>query len=129
MLFRSLLRPEVSYDDLLEVAGQPDWSGVDDRLPAQVRMQIEVRAKYAGYIERQQDEIERQQRNEETRLPDDLDYSQVAGLSHEVRQKLTEARPTTVGQAGRVPGVTPAAISLLLVHLKKRTLKDKARVA
>jgi tRNA uridine 5-carboxymethylaminomethyl modification enzyme len=127
--FELLLRPEVNYDDLLEIAGHPDWTGVDDRLPAQVRTQIEVRAKYAGYIERQQDEIERQQRNEETRLPDDLDYVQVAGLSHEVRQKLGEARPSTVGQASRVPGVTPAAISLLLVHLKKRTLKDKARVA
>jgi tRNA uridine 5-carboxymethylaminomethyl modification enzyme len=127
--FELLLRPEVGYDDLLEIAGQPDWSGVDDRLPAQVRMQIEVRAKYAGYIERQQDEIERHQRNEETRLPDDLDYLQVSGLSHEVRQKLGEARPATVGQASRVPGVTPAAISLLLVHLKKRTLKDKVRVA
>ena len=127
--FELLLRPEVGYDDLLEIAGQPDWSGVDDRLPAQVRMQIEVRAKYAGYIERQQDEIERHQRNEETRLPDDLDYLQVSGLSHEVRQKLGETRPATVGQASRVPGVTPAAISLLLVHLKKRTLKDKVRVA
>jgi tRNA uridine 5-carboxymethylaminomethyl modification enzyme len=127
--FELLLRPEVSYDDLLEIAGHPEWSGVDDRLPAQVRMQIEVRAKYAGYIERQQDEIERQERNEETRLPEDLDYLQVGGLSHEVRQKLSEARPVTVGQAGRVPGVTPAAISLLLVHLKKRTLQAKARVA
>lgn len=127
--FELLLRPEVNYDDLLEIAGQPDWSGVDDRLPAQVRLQIEVRAKYAGYIERQQDEIERQQRNEETRLPNDLNYAEVSGLSHEVRQKLGEARPGTVGQAGRVPGVTPAAISLLLVHLKKRTLKDRARVA
>jgi tRNA uridine 5-carboxymethylaminomethyl modification enzyme len=127
--FELLLRPEVNYDELLKVAGAPDWSGVDDRLPAQVRTQIEVRAKYSGYIERQQDEIDRQQRNEETRLPDDLDYVQVAGLSHEVRQKLCEARPVTVGQAGRVPGVTPAAISILLVHLKKRTLKDRARVA
>jgi len=127
--FELLLRPEVNYDDLLDIAGRPDWSGVDDRLPAQVRLQIEVRAKYAGYIERQQDEIERQQRNEETRLPDDLDYAQVAGLSHEVRQKFSETRPVTVGQAARIPGVTPAAISLLLVHLKKRTLQDKARVA
>ena len=127
--FELLLRPEVDYDDLLEIAGQPDWSEIDDRLPAQVRTQMEVRAKYSGYIERQQDEIERQQRNEETRLPDDLDYLQVAGLSNEVRQKLSDARPVTVGQAGRVPGVTPAAISILLVHLKKRTLKDKARVA
>ena len=98
-------------------------------MPAQVRAQIEVRAKYAGYIERQQDEIERQQRNEETHLPEDLDYLQVAGLSHEVRQKLAEARPVTVGQASRMPGVTPAAISILLVHLKKRSLKARARVA
>ena len=90
------------------------------RLPAQVRAQVEVRAKYAGYIERQQDEIERQRRNEETRLPADLDYLQLAGLSHEVRQKLAEARPATLGQAGRMPGVTPAAVSILLVHLKKR---------
>jgi tRNA uridine 5-carboxymethylaminomethyl modification enzyme len=126
--FELLLRPEVNYDDLLQIAGSPDWSEADDRLPAQVRTQIEVRAKYAGYIERQQDEIERQQRNEETLLPGDLDYLQVPGLSNEVRQKLTQTRPTTVGQAGRVPGVTPAAISILLVHLKKRALKDRARV-
>jgi len=127
--FDLLLRPEVNYDDLLELIGAPDWSDVDDRLPSQVRAQIEVRAKYAGYIERQQDEIDRQQRNEDTRLPEDLDYLQVAGLSHEVRQKLAEARPATVGQASRMPGVTPAAISILLVHLKKRSLKARARVA
>src|SRR6202011_6202642 len=127
--FALLLRPEVSYDDLLELIGAPDWSDVDHRVPAQVRAQIEVRAKYAGYIERQQDEIDRQQRNEDTRLPEDLDYLQVAGLSHEVRQKLAEARPATVGQASRMPGMTPAAISILLVHLKKRSLKDRARVA
>jgi tRNA uridine 5-carboxymethylaminomethyl modification enzyme len=127
--FELLLRPEVNYDDVLELAGAPDWSQIDDRLPAQVRAQIEVRAKYAGYIERQQDEIERQQRNEDTRLPEDLDYLQVAGLSNEVRQKLAEARPATVGQASRMPGVTPAAISILLVHLKKRSLKARARVA
>jgi tRNA uridine 5-carboxymethylaminomethyl modification enzyme len=127
--FELLLRPEVSYDDLLEIAGSPDWSEADDRLPAQVRTQIEVRAKYAGYIERQQDEIERQKRNEETPLPDDLDYLQVSGLSNEVRQKLAQTRPITVGQAARVPGVTPAAISILLVHLKKRALQDRARVA
>jgi tRNA uridine 5-carboxymethylaminomethyl modification enzyme len=127
--FDLLLRPEVDYDDLLEIVGAPDWSGVDDRLPLQVRAQIEVRAQYAGYIERQQDEVERQQRNEETRLPDDLDYLQLAGLSHEVRQKLSEARPATLGQAGRLPGVTPAAVSILLVHLKKRAVKARARVA
>jgi tRNA uridine 5-carboxymethylaminomethyl modification enzyme len=127
--FELLLRPEVSYDDLLEVAGRPDWSDIDGRLPSQIRAQIEVRAQYAGYIERQQDEIERQQRNEDTRLPDDLDYLKVTGLSNEVRQKLSEVRPATVGQASRVPGVTPAAVSILLVHLKKRALKGHARVA
>jgi tRNA uridine 5-carboxymethylaminomethyl modification enzyme len=88
-----------------------------------------VRAKYAGYIERQQDEIDRQRRNEETSLPADLDYAVIAGLSTEVRQKLNEIRPVTVGQAARIPGVTPAAISILLVHLKKRSFGARSRVA
>ena len=88
-----------------------------------------MRAKYAGYIERQEDEVERQRRNEETRLPDDLDYMQVAGLSHEVRQKLSAARPATIGLAGRLPGMTPAAVSILIVHLKKRGYGARARVA
>jgi tRNA uridine 5-carboxymethylaminomethyl modification enzyme len=142
--FELLRRPEVSYETLLEVAGEPSWMGghsadgaeafvegadLDDRLPDQVRAQVEVRAKYAGYIERQEDEIERQRRNEETRLPDDLDYRQVAGLSHEVRQKLAEARPATIGLAGRLPGMTPAAVSILIVHLKKRSLTARIRVA
>jgi tRNA uridine 5-carboxymethylaminomethyl modification enzyme len=117
-----LRRPEVSYEALLEVAGPPAWeSESDERLPAQVRAQIEVHARYAGYIERQQDEIERARRNEETVLPADLDYARLAGLSHEVRQRLAEARPATLGQAARIPGVTPAAVSILLVHLKKRS--------
>jgi len=127
--FELLRRPEVSYDALLEVAGEPGFDSIDDRLPAQIRAQVEVRAKYAGYIERQEDEIERQRRNEETRLPEDLDYSQVAGLSHEVRQKLAEARPATVGLASRLPGVTPAAVSILIVYLKKRSQGAHARVA
>ncbi|HVS75810.1 MAG TPA: tRNA uridine-5-carboxymethylaminomethyl(34) synthesis enzyme MnmG [Steroidobacteraceae bacterium] len=130
--FELLRRPEVSYDTLLEVAGLPDWleAPPDDRVAAQVRVQVEARAKYAGYIERQHEEIERQRRNEETKLPDDIDYGQVAGLSHEVRSRLAEYRPATIGQAGRVPGVTPAAVTLLLVHLKKRSLAaERARVA
>src|SRR6185295_848877 len=132
---------------LLEVIGAPDWwssvrlapsagdvsthsaAAVDDRLPSQVRAQIEVRAKYAGYIERQQDEIERQRRNEETQLPASLDYAALAGLSTEVRQKLAEIQPATLGQAARIPGVTPAAVSILLVHLKKRSLAGRSRVA
>ena len=118
--FELLRRPEVSYEALTEIAGPPASPGPDDRLPAQVRAQVEVRAKYAGYIERQREEIERARRHEETVLPGDLDYAQLAGLSHEVRQKLALARPATLGQAGRIPGVTPAALSILLVHLKKR---------
>ena len=130
--FELLRRPEVSYEALLEVAGTPDWlaSAPDERLPPQVRVEVEARAKYSGYIERQREEIERQRRNEETKLPEDIDYRQVAGLSHEVRGRLAEYRPATVGQAGRVPGVTPAAVTLLLVHLKKRSLAaERVRVA
>jgi tRNA uridine 5-carboxymethylaminomethyl modification enzyme len=132
LAFDLLRRPEVSYDALMELVGEPEWLNapdMDDRLPAQVRAQVEVRAKYAGYIERQQDEIDRQRRNEETALPPDLDYAHIAGLSTEVRQRLAEIQPTTLGQAARVPGVTPAAISILLVHLKKRGLAGRTRVA
>ena len=131
--FELLRRPGVSYPALLEIAGPPAWEihgaaapAIDDRLPVQVRTQIEVRARYAGYIERQQEEIERAQRNETTALPPDLDYARLGGLSHEVRQKLSEARPATLGQAARIPGVTPVAISILLVHLKKRALRTSA---
>jgi tRNA uridine 5-carboxymethylaminomethyl modification enzyme len=98
-----------------------DWRA-DERLADQVPLAIDVQASYHGYIERQQDEIERQRRNEDTRLPDELDYAAVRGLSNEVRQRLAEHRPATLGQAARIPGVTPAAVSLLLVHLKRRSL-------
>ena len=125
--FELLRRPEVGYEAIGALAGSPDWDGVDDRLPAQVRLQVEVRAKYAGYIERQQEEIERQRRSEETALPADLDYGEIAGLSIEARQRLEEVRPATLGQAARVPGVTPAAVSILLVHLKKRSLRRSGR--
>ena len=116
--FDLLRRPEVGYDDVVELIG-PMEGQADERLAPQIRAQLEVAAKYAGYIERQEEEIARQRRNEETRLPPDLDYSRVAGLSNEVRQKLEQIRPATVGQAARVSGVTPAAVSILLVHLKK----------
>jgi tRNA uridine 5-carboxymethylaminomethyl modification enzyme len=114
-----LRRPEVAYRELIELIGAPDHRQLDDRLPEQVGRDIEVRASYAGYIERQQDEIERQRRHEETQLPAALDYTGLRGLSNEVRQRLAEVRPATVGQAARVPGVTPAAISILLVHLRR----------
>jgi tRNA uridine 5-carboxymethylaminomethyl modification enzyme len=116
--FDLLRRPEVSYDHIVELIG-PMAAVADQRLTAQIRAQLEVAAKYSGYIERQEEEIARHRRNEETRLPPDLDYARVAGLSNEVRQKLSQVKPVTVGQAARVPGVTPAAVSILLVHLKK----------
>lgn len=134
--FDWLRRPEVSYGDLnrlaVEAAGDaaaeflqgdpmPALAAQDDRLPEAVRLQIEVRAKYSGYIERQQDEIDRQRKHEELLLPADLDYANVAGLSNEVRQKLTAAKPDTLGQASRLPGITPAAVSVLLIHLKRRS--------
>ena len=106
-----------------------DGAAMDDRLPAQLTAEAEARVKYAGYIERQEQEVERQRRNEETPLPADLDYAALTGLSHEVRQHLAQVRPGTIGQAGRIPGVTPAAVSILLVHLKKRSLTGRSRVA
>jgi tRNA uridine 5-carboxymethylaminomethyl modification enzyme len=110
-----LRRPEVSYVDLLSLPGAGE--AVPD---PKVAEQVEIQAKYSGYIERQQQEIERHRRYHELQLPENFDYAEVQGLSTEVRQKFARHRPTTVGQAARIPGVTPAAISLLLVHLKKQ---------
>jgi tRNA uridine 5-carboxymethylaminomethyl modification enzyme len=121
--FDLLRRPEVDWESLvvLDAVGAPEWlPGLDQRLREQVALQVDVQAKYTGYIDRQRDEIERQRRHEDTPLPADLDFAAVRGLSNEVRQRLSEARPLTLGQAGRVPGVTPAAVSVLLVHLKRR---------
>ena len=125
--FELLRRPEVSYAALAELIGpgESDWRD-DERLATQVPLQVDVQAKYMGYIDRQHEEIERQRRNEETRLPDSVDYTQVHGLSNEARQRLTEHRPVTLGQAARIPGITPAAVSLLLIHLKRRELADRA---
>lgn len=111
-----LRRPEVSYEALMTLPGA--GPAVGDR---EVAEQVIVQAKYSGYIERQQEEVSRQSREEHLRLPDDLDYETVRGLSHEVRQKLGRHRPATLGQAARIAGVTPAAISLLLVHLRRRS--------
>jgi tRNA uridine 5-carboxymethylaminomethyl modification enzyme len=121
--FDLLRRPEVSYELVVDVIGRgdADWRD-DERLAGQVPLQVDVQAKYTGYIDRQHDEIERQRRNEDTCLPADLDYTEVRGLSNEVRQRLLEHRPATLGQAARIPGITPAAVSLLLIHLKRREL-------
>jgi tRNA uridine 5-carboxymethylaminomethyl modification enzyme len=86
-----------------------------------VAEQLEIQAKYAGYIDRQKGEIERQRANESVKLPDNFEYDKVRGLSSEVREKLIKSRPATIGQAGRIPGMTPAAISLLLIHLKRKS--------
>ena len=91
--------------------------------------QIEIAAKYSGYIERQKGEVERAAHYENLKLPAELDYGQVTALSFEVRQKLSKHRPETLGMASRISGVTPAAISLLLVHLKKGRFKGFARDA
>jgi tRNA uridine 5-carboxymethylaminomethyl modification enzyme len=109
-----LRRPGVSYPELMTLPGA--GPAVADPLVAE---QVEIQCKYQGYIERQQDEITRQEAYETTRLPADLDYRRVRGLSIEVQQKLNQYRPETLGQAARISGVTPAAISLLLVHLKR----------
>ena len=109
-----LRRPAIRYADMMTL--EEIGPGSDDLAIAE---QVEVQAKYHGYIERQQEEIERQQRNEHKCLPPDLDYRQVRGLSAEVCEKLMATHPETIGQAARIPGVTPAAVSLLLVYLKK----------
>ena len=115
-----LRRPEVNYKDLMAIDGI--GPGIEH---PQASEQIEIQVKYAGYIDRQQDEIDKQLRHEETLLPLTLDYNEVPGLSKEVIIKLNDTKPQTVGQASRISGVTPAAISILLVHLKKRGLLRK----
>jgi tRNA uridine 5-carboxymethylaminomethyl modification enzyme len=114
-------RPEVSYEQLMQL--ETLGPGLADERAAE---QVEIQIKYAGYIERQKDEIAKQLRHENTLLPVDLDFSQISGLSNEVIAKLTDARPETIGQASRISGITPAAISLLLVYLKKHGMLRKS---
>ncbi|HWH41769.1 MAG TPA: tRNA uridine-5-carboxymethylaminomethyl(34) synthesis enzyme MnmG [Usitatibacter sp.] len=117
-LFDLLRRPEVSYAGLARAMPGP-------QVATDVAEQVEVEAKYAGYIERQRDEVRRQLAQENVAIPADLDYATVHGLSREVQQRLAQGRPQTIGQASRMQGITPAAISLLLVHLKRRTLEGR----
>lgn len=109
-----LKRPEIDYAGLVSVEGIAP--GVED---SRVAEQVEIQVRYAGYLQRQADEIARQRANEDQALPADIDYGVVQGLSAEAVEKLDRARPDTIGQAARIPGVTPAAVSLLLVYLKK----------
>jgi tRNA uridine 5-carboxymethylaminomethyl modification enzyme len=123
-LFDLLRRPGVRYEALMSLEGGRYASADVSRetlgeLYAPVLEQLEIDAKYAGYIERQREEVERAAAYENLRLPPDLDYMQVPALSIEVRQKLQQHRPETLGQAARISGVTPAAISLLLIHLRR----------
>lgn len=122
-----LARPELSYGKLMDLADPESPHAPASPLDEQVAEQIEIRIKYQGYIDRQQDEIERLREQEDTALPADLDYAGMSGLSNELRQKLSEARPENLGRAARIPGMTPAALSLILVYLKKhRTIRRKA---
>ena len=112
-LLNLLSRPEIDYQALVALTG----GGAQD---PQVAEQVEIKTKYAGYIDRQQEEIQRLRNSENIRLPADIDYEGISGLSKEIQHKLGLTRPETLGQASRIPGVTPAAISLLMIHLKKR---------
>ncbi|MBU2713567.1 tRNA uridine-5-carboxymethylaminomethyl(34) synthesis enzyme MnmG [Zooshikella harenae] len=118
-LLELLRRPEVRYEQVAGLVGEP---ASDD---CQVAEQVEIQVKYEGYIARQENEIIKLRRHEETRLPADLDYDNISGLSNEIKQKLITHKPETLGQASRISGVTPAAVSLLIVHLKKRSLLNE----
>ncbi|MBF9001043.1 MULTISPECIES: tRNA uridine-5-carboxymethylaminomethyl(34) synthesis enzyme MnmG [Vibrio] len=119
-----LRRPEMTYESLTSLASYAP--GIED---SQAAEQVEIQVKYEGYIQRQQDEIEKSLRHENTKLPFDLDYKDVKGLSNEVVLKLNEAKPESIGVASRISGITPAAISILLVHLKKHGMLKKGEAA
>lgn len=119
-----LRRPELSYEQLTQLSAFSP--ALEDPQAAE---QVEIQVKYEGYIQRQQDEIAKSMRHENTKLPADLDFSLVSGLSNEVVAKLTESKPETIGIASRISGITPAAISILLVYLKKQGLLKKGEEA
>ena len=118
-----LKRPELDYGIIERVAP------ADSAVPEAVAEQVTIQLKYAGYIDRQQQDIDRVQRHEAMSIPADLDFMSIDGLSNEIRQKLSESRPSNLARASRIPGVTPAALSLLLVHLKKREVSEHQRAA
>ena len=114
-LMELLRRPELSYGDVAGLIGESESN-------PQVAEQVEIQTKYQGYIDRQTEEIERLRRYENTRIPETMDYDAIEGLSNEIRQKLNDHKPDTLGRASRIQGMTPAAVSLLLVHLKKKSM-------
>ncbi|MFL0801038.1 MAG: tRNA uridine-5-carboxymethylaminomethyl(34) synthesis enzyme MnmG [Agarilytica sp.] len=119
-----LKRPELSYRDVADLKGLGEFA-----VSTEVAEQVEIEAKYSGYIDRQQEDIDKMRRNENTPIPESFDYDNIEGLSNELKQKLNEARPETIARATRIPGVTPAAISLLLITLKKRGQLAKSVLA
>ena len=122
-MFNLLSRPNVSHETLTTLKNiNGDFVLKNDNLPQSVTEQLEIIAKYSGYIERQKDEVNRLLQNELTKIPENFDYDKVKGLSFEVRSKLKLHRPETIGQASRISGVTPAAISLLLIFVKSNRL-------
>jgi tRNA uridine 5-carboxymethylaminomethyl modification enzyme len=122
-----LKRPEYGYREVVAMIGESEaQQAMSAEQREQVEQQVEVQAKYAGYIDRQEREIAKHAKQESLRLPEDIDYAAVDGLSNEARQKLMAARPTTLGQASRLEGMTPSAVSLILVHLRKRQLQKSA---
>jgi tRNA uridine 5-carboxymethylaminomethyl modification enzyme len=121
-LFELLRRPEVSYDALSSLIP------ATEALSEDVKEQVEIAAKYQGYITRQQEEIAKQKGSENTALGAEIDYADVHGLSIEARQKLIMHKPETIGQAGRISGITPATITLLLVYLKRKYKKQASQV-
>lgn len=127
-LMELLKRPELTYADLGELFFQDsEFADSHVKIDPQVSQQIEISAKYSGYIQRQEEEVKRLRQHEETPLPIDFDYSTVEGLSNEAKQKLMTMKPESLGRASRIQGITPAAISLLLVYLKKRGLLRKIK--
>jgi tRNA uridine 5-carboxymethylaminomethyl modification enzyme len=115
-----LARPEVRYENLLNAISEKERHGTEEpEIARQINEQVEIHIKYQGYIDRQEEDIKKLKRQDNTILPEDFDYSQMQGLSNELKQKLLKARPETIARATRIPGMTPAAISLLLIYLKK----------
>jgi len=119
-LSEMLRRPEIGIADLMPLLEN------EEGFSPRALEQVEINSKYSGYLSRQQDEINKALKHETTQLPAAMDYLEVKGLSNEVRQKLQDVRPATIGQAGRISGITPAAISLLLVHLKRQPAVQKS---
>jgi tRNA uridine 5-carboxymethylaminomethyl modification enzyme len=115
-LAQLLRRPEIAFSDL------PFFAPELQAVPSDIALQVEVEIKYSGYVQRQAEGVKRFRKMEEARLPEDFDYASIQGLSREVREKLQRIRPRSLGQAYRISGITPAAISILSVHLKKQNL-------